>query len=87
MLNTTNLPWVGKKRTWKAWLDGELLFNLAPAISPDGVACMFNKISKEAYYNIGEEDFIVGMNLRQALKLSQLPNTGGELTVSLPWEA
>ena len=87
VLNTTNLPWVGKKRTWKAWLDGELLFNLAPAISPDGVACMFNKISKEAYYNIGEEDFIVGMNLRQALKLSQLPNTGGELTVSLPWEA
>lgn len=81
---TDSRVWTGRKRTWKAWLDGKLEFDLVPAIAPDGQTCMYNKVTKEAYSNIGAEPFVVGMTLSQALKLADLPSSGGTLTASLP---
>ena len=84
VVGSNHAPWTGRKRTWKAWLDGKLAFDLVPAIAPDGQTCMYNIVKKESYYNIGTQDFIVGLTLAQARNLSNLPATGGALTISLP---
>lgn len=58
--------------------------NFIPALDPTGVPCMFDKVSKQPFYNDGTGAFIVGMTLAQARKLGKLPAGGGTLTVSLP---
>lgn len=58
-----------------------------PALTEKGVPCMYDKVSKTPFLNSGLGAFIVGMTCKQALKLAELPATGGSLTVSLPWEA
>lgn len=55
-----------------------------PAISPNGTPCMYDKVTKQPFYNEGTGAFIVGMTAAQALNLAKLPAGGGELTVSLP---
>lgn len=76
-------------KIWGAEItDGnEVVRKFSPVISESGVPCMFDKITKQPFYNNGTGSFIVGMTLEQARKLSRLPKTGGTLTVSLPWEA
>ena len=76
--------WPGRKRTWKAWIDGVLQFDLIPAIDPQSVPCMYDKLTKTAFPNSGSGQLIVGINLKQACKLADLPAGGGTLTVSLP---
>ena len=61
--------------------------NLLPAIDAQGAPCMFDTKTKTPYYNSGSGAFVVGLNLKQARKLADLPAGGGTLTVSLPWEA
>ena len=67
----------------KVW-DDSLIADFIPALDPQGVPCMFDKVSKQPFYNSGSGAFIVGMTLAQARKLGKLPATGGTLTVSLP---
>lgn len=59
-------------------------YDLIAAVDAQGVPCMFDKVTKQPFYKSGTGQFIVGMTLSQARKLGELPNTGGELTVSLP---
>lgn len=54
------------------------------AIDKQGVPCMFDKVTKTPFYNKGSGAFIVGLTLNQALKLADLPDGGGALSVSLP---
>ena len=58
-----------------------------PAVDSSGKPCMYDRVTKQPFYNNGTGQFIVGMTLEQARKLSKLPSAGGTLTVSLPWEA
>ena len=58
-----------------------------PALTDNGIPCMYDKVTKTQFRNSGGGRFIVGMTCKQALKLAELPAGGGELTVSLPWEA
>lgn len=58
--------------------------SLFPAINTEGVPCMYDKLSKQAFYNSGTGSFVVGMTLSQARALGKLPSTGGALTISLP---
>lgn len=62
----------------------EIVLQLIPAVDKKGVPCMFDKVSKQPFYNLGPGSFIVGMDMKQARKLGKLPAGGGELTVSLP---
>ena len=55
-----------------------------PALDPTGAPCMYDKVTKQPFYNNGSGVFIVGMTIEQARKLSRLPKTGGTLRVSLP---
>ena len=64
--------------------DGTEMANYIPAVDKNGVPCMFDKISKQPFYNSGTGQFIIGMTLEQARNLDKLPKTGGTLTVSLP---
>lgn len=86
--NYGNSIFPGRKRTWRAWIDGELKYDLLPAIDTQGYACMYDKISKNKFYNEGTGDFTIGLNVNQALRLlSRLPIQNGVLKLSLPWEA
>ena len=77
--------WYGNKKWWKAWRDNILLFDLIPAINPFGEVCFYNKINGQSYTNGGTGSLIVGMNIKQAIKLRNLPVTeGGSIIVSLP---
>ena len=68
--------------------EGEITRKMVPVVDAAGVPCMFDSVKKETFYNnTGTLRYIVGMTLEQARKLSKLPKTGGELTISLPWEA
>lgn len=55
-----------------------------PAVNEQGRPCMFDTVSNQPFFNSGSGQFVVGMNMKQALKLSKLPAGGGSLTVSLP---
>lgn len=61
--------------------------NLIPSIDNNGTPCMYDKLTKTPFYNSGSGQFVVGMNMKQAQKLSTLPAGVGTLTVSLPWDA
>lgn len=66
-----------------------------PVITPTGIPCMWEKLTRTLYYNSGAGAFIAGFDtIEQARKLAALPNVIAEpditkksLTVSLPWEA
>lgn len=77
--------WKGKKRWFRALLADVAVFDLIPAITPQGAPCMFNKYDNAFYENTaGKTAFVVGLTLAQARNLSKLPATGGTLTISLP---
>lgn len=78
---------LGKKRYLNITVDGKAVRQFIPALTPEGEPCMYDKVNKETFTNSGSGQFIVGMTCKQALKLAELPSTGGTLTVSLPWEA
>ena len=65
----------------------EVVRKFSPVISESGVPCMFDKITKQPFFNDGTGSFIVGMTMKQARQLGKLSAGGGTLTVSLPWEA
>ena len=50
----------GKLYYVKLWNKGELVRDLIPVIDKEGVACMYDKVSGEFFYNQGTGDFIVG---------------------------
>lgn len=65
--------------------DGETVVrDYVAALDPQGMPCMFDKVTNQPFYNSGTGAFVVGMSSKQAHKLSTLPATGGSLTISLP---
>lgn len=50
-------PFNGKKKYFKLWLNGELIYHLIPALDPTGAPCMFDIVSKTPFYNAGTGDF------------------------------
>ena len=77
--------WYTRKKWWRASVNGEMLFDLLPCITPEGVPGLYNKVDGAVYGNSLQSGvIIVGMTLSQARKLANLPATGGSLTVSLP---
>lgn len=69
------------------WVNGEKWRDVHAAIDPSGKPCFYDFVEKEAFYNGTETQLTVGLNIKQARNLGKLPEGGGELTVSLPWEA
>ena len=70
-------------------VNGQLWREVHAAIDPSGKPCMYDRIEKETFYNgTTTAELTVGMTLAQARKLGKhLPEGGGTMTVSLPWEA
>lgn len=63
---------------------GKANMSLVPALDAQGKPCLYDTIGRTSLYNSGSGEFIVGMTLEQASKLSKLPATDGSLTVALP---
>lgn len=76
--------WNGHKKYWKAWKNGELLFDLIPTITPMGEPAFYNKVDGAVYGNSYTGTLTIGMTLSQARKLANLPDGGGTLKISLP---
>lgn len=65
--------------------DRTTAMQLVPALAPDGVPVMYDRLRKTEVQNNGTGKFILGMTFGQASKLGMaLPEGGGELTISLP---
>lgn len=62
----------------------DVYMDLVPVLDGSGVPCVYDKVSKKPFYNKSTTPFIVGMDMKQARKLSKLPAGGGTLKVSLP---
>lgn len=44
----------------KMWLKGTLVHDFWPCFDTDGVACLYDKVTKEYYYNAGTGEFTAG---------------------------
>lgn len=86
-INGIAFNWVGKVFSTQATHQETIKRDYVPSLDNQGVPCLFDKVSRKPFYNSGSGQFIVGMDMNQACQLAKLPATGGELTVSLPWEA
>lgn len=83
--NGNHREFYGKKKYWKLTLNGQLERDMLPALSAHGEPCMYDKVHKEAFTNVGTGAFVAGFTLGQARKLGEhLPEGGGSLTISLP---
>lgn len=70
-------------------LGQNLVNRYVPSLDQTGAPCMYDSVNGQNFYNANTtgSDFIAGLTMRQALDFSNLPATGGSLTVSLPLEA
>ena len=62
-LNLNNQSsYMGGARVWsyKHKRNGEFLLDMIPVLDKDNVACMYDKVSGEFFYNQGTGDFIIG---------------------------
>lgn len=75
--------WTTKKKNWKAWRNGQLEYDLIPALGPDGYPCFFNKLTGEAFSDAWRVT-TAGLSLAQARKLGELPKKSAWLGISLP---
>lgn len=68
---------------------GKLQLAYIPCLDPEGVPCMYDLVSGQAFRNTGTGQFVVGMTMKQALGLANLPapTTSNTMTISLPKEA
>lgn len=53
-------PFNGKKKYYKLWVNGKLLYHLIPVVDSTGVPCMYDVVNSRFYYSEGETDFIAG---------------------------
>lgn len=53
-------PLLGKKKYFKAWKNGQLIYSLIPAVDSAGIPCMCNELDETLYYSLGMNDFIAG---------------------------
>ena len=63
---------------------GEMQVDYVPCISPEGKLGMYNKVDGTMQANAGTGAFIAGLATVDAVRTLWLPETGGELTVSVP---
>ena len=50
-------PFNGRKKHFKVWINDELVMCLLPCLDPTGAPCMFDTVSRTAFYNSGTGDF------------------------------
>lgn len=75
--------------------NGKSAFNAISVLDPSGIPCMYDRVTKQPFYNAGTGAFIAGFDtVEQARNLAHLTDVTAEtdetkksLTVSLPWEA
>lgn len=65
-------------------IEGQLTCRVIPAIAPNGAPCLYDTVTGKTFFNSGSGSFVAGFTVKQALKLGNLPSSGGSLTISLP---
>jgi hypothetical protein len=59
-LNNTNYCGAAKVWSYKHYRDGSLIRDLIPVLDKDNIACMYDKVSGQFFYNKGTGNFIAG---------------------------
>ena len=69
--------------------DGVPTHTFITSLDPTGTPCLYDLVTKKPFYNAATtgSGFIVGLTMKQAISLANLPATGGSLTISIPLEA
>lgn len=88
-VNAQHTPWISALWQGKVYYcymteDAQETRHYNPAITPEGVPCMYDGVTKQPFYNGGTGAFIVGLTASQALNLANLPEKTASLTISLP---
>lgn len=73
-------PFVGRKKYFKFWMNGELKRHVIPALAKTGRPCMYDLVSKQTFYNAGTLEFIAGVDTLAQLYslLAKLPDLTGQ---------
>ncbi len=53
-------PFLGRKKYFKVWINGKLVYHLIAALDKAGRPGMFDAVGTQFYYSEGESDFIAG---------------------------
>lgn len=80
-------PYTGRIYSFDMSEGEAIIVSFIPALDPTGTPCMYDTVTKKPFPNNGTGQFIAGFTMKQALKLENLPETGGSMTISLPKEA
>ena len=56
----TGLSFIGKIYYAKIWDNDTLIRDYLPCLDKDGIACLYDQVNKEYYYNAGSGEFIAG---------------------------
>lgn len=83
--NLEAMPLVGRKKYLKFWLNDELKHHVIPALDKTGRPCMYDLVTKQAFYNAGSLEFAAGVEtLSQMQKLLDcLPDLTGQTAKEL----
>lgn len=96
--NNTEVNLLSSMQMWYLTIKDKLdmrIRDFVPMLDISGTPCLYDRITKQPFYNSGTGSFIAGFDTaKQSLKLATLPDVTAEtdttkkfLTVSLPWEA
>jgi len=69
----SSFPFIGNMYYAKMYQDGVLVRDYIPCLDPLGVPCMYDKVGRKPYYNVGTGDFTYG---RKIIPVKYVRTTG-----------
>lgn len=83
--NLTALPFLGRKKYFKFWMNDVLKCHVVPALDETGRPCMFDLVTKQAFYKVGALEFAAGVETvhRLQMLLAGLPDLTGQAAKAL----
>jgi hypothetical protein len=81
---SSSLGFLGRIYSFSISRAGEMQVDYVPCISPDGKLGMYNKVDGTMHEHAGAVAFIAGLATIDDVRNLWLPETNGELTVSVP---
>lgn len=79
-----SMPWINEPRLFayarfyhlKLWDEKVLTYDLVPSLDPTGAPCVFDFVSRKAFYNVGTGDFIYPSESTTYARRRVLPDWG-----------
>ena len=82
--NTIERYFSGRISYWKYWENGTLLQDFIPVLDNNDTPCMYDRVSKQLFYNQGTGEFLYGEKPKQADIYSPIPYKMNPFGLALP---